>query len=106
MLVAAAEESLDDRHAPAFILLQNEQQARELRESLLHLGHRAVIVDDRLIPETSLPGAVRALQLANVTAITARHDLTAATLTQLREVAGDAFFADAAAAQAWLENKR
>ena len=106
MLVAAAEESLGDRHAPAFILLQNEQQARELRESLLHLGHRAVIVDDPLIPETSLPGAVRALQLANVTAITARHDLTAATLTQLREVAGDAFFADAAAAQAWLENKR
>ena len=106
MLVAAAEESLGDRHAPAFILLQNEQQARELRESLLHLGHPAVIVDDPLIPETSLPGAVRALQLANVTAITARHDLTAATLTQLREVAGDAFFADAAAAQAWLENKR
>ena len=51
-----------------------------------------MIVDDALIPENALVGAVRALQIAGVAAISSREDLSAQTLEDLRKVAGEAFF--------------
>ena len=77
-------------------------EAAELRETLLGTGRSAVVVDDPLIPESSLAGAVRALQLANVTAIAGRAELSASTIAALREVVGDAYFELSTAAVAWL----
>ena len=55
----------------------------------------AVIIDDDLIPESSLAGAVRALQLAGITAISARENLSAQTNVDIRQVAGEHFFVQA-----------
>jgi bifunctional enzyme CysN/CysC/sulfate adenylyltransferase subunit 1 len=77
-------------------------EAVTLRDALLQQGHAAVIVDDELIPEASLPAVVRALQLAQVTAISARTVLSREPLAALREIAGDAYFEVAAEALEWL----
>ena len=107
MLLSETDEpAATTHHAPAFILLANAREAEALRESLAHLGHPTVIVDDPLISDSSLPAVARALQLAGVTAISTRTNLLEATLTQLREIAADSFFSNAAAAQSWLESKR
>jgi len=79
-------------HAAFFLLRGLPGAAASLHAKLNQRGERAVIVDDDLIPETALPAAVRALQLASVTAISARENLSAATLEALRRIAGDAFF--------------
>jgi bifunctional enzyme CysN/CysC/sulfate adenylyltransferase subunit 1 len=79
------------------------EEAIALRERLRELGHTAILVDDPLIPETSLAGAVRALQLAGVTAISARDALTDTTVVALREIAGEAYFENAGAAISWAE---
>jgi bifunctional enzyme CysN/CysC/sulfate adenylyltransferase subunit 1 len=62
-----------------------------LRLELVHRGQRAVVIDDEFIPESALAGAVRALQLAGVTAISARKGLLAETIESLRQIAGDDF---------------
>ena len=63
--------------------------AQALHSKLVARGERAVIIDDDLIPEYALAGAVRALQLAGVTAISAREDLSAQTIEAIRKVATD-----------------
>jgi hypothetical protein len=78
-------------------------EAAVLRETLRDRGRAAVIVDDPLILEDSLAGAVRALQLADVTAISARVELREETLAAVREAAGGACFESLADAAAWLE---
>jgi len=103
---------LDDDDAsatnhPAFILLPGEEAAAiTLREELHHLGQRAVIVDDPLIPESSLPAVARALQLAGVTAISARTGLATETITALKASTEEHFVAGSDAARTWLEEKR
>ena len=103
---------LDDDDAsatnhPAFILLPGEEAAAiTLREELHHLGQRAVIVDDPLIPESSLPAVARALQLAGVTAISARTGLATETITALKASTEEHFVAGPDAARTWLEEKR
>jgi bifunctional enzyme CysN/CysC/sulfate adenylyltransferase subunit 1 len=47
--------------------------AERLRDALEARGHRAVLIDDSLIPDASLTAVVRALDIAGVTAITARQ---------------------------------
>jgi bifunctional enzyme CysN/CysC/sulfate adenylyltransferase subunit 1 len=79
------------------------EQALALRDLLRARGRAAVIVDDTLIPEAALAGVVRALQLAEVTAISARGPLGEATIQEIKEVAGDSFFESAADASNWLE---
>jgi uncharacterized protein (DUF2336 family) len=63
----------------------------------------AVIVDDPLIPEASLPGVVRALQLVDVRAISARPSLSASTLAAIQEVAGEDYIESLADAAKWLD---
>jgi bifunctional enzyme CysN/CysC/sulfate adenylyltransferase subunit 1 len=60
--------------------------AHTLRDAILARGQSAVVVDDPLIEESSLAGVVRALELANVVAITSRS-LTHQTLLAIRDVA-------------------
>jgi sulfate adenylyltransferase large subunit len=92
---------------PAFILLQGEETtAITLREELHHIGQRAVIIDDPLIPESALPAVARALQLAGVTAISARTGLTAETIAALKASTEEHFVAGPEAARIWLEEKR
>jgi bifunctional enzyme CysN/CysC/sulfate adenylyltransferase subunit 1 len=87
----------------AFVWLRGlPEEAAVLRDELRDRGRAAVIVDDPSIPESSLAGAVRALQLADVTAISARAALSAATLESVREVAGESYFESLADASQWL----
>jgi bifunctional enzyme CysN/CysC/sulfate adenylyltransferase subunit 1 len=88
----------------AFLWLRDRpQEAAALRDRLRDRGLRAVVLDDPLIPESSLAGAVRALQLAGVTALSSQSALSESTLTALRQVAGEAFFEKAEDATAWLD---
>ncbi|MGC9197479.1 MAG: sulfate adenylyltransferase subunit 1 [Acidobacteriaceae bacterium] len=73
-------------------------EAVELRDRILQAGRPAVVLDDRLIPDASLPAAFRALQLAKVTAISARPEINATILDQLREMAAGSFYTTAEAA--------
>ena len=87
----------------AFVWLRGlTAEAVTLRDALHRQGRAAVLVDDELIPEASLPAVVRALQLAQVTAISARTVLSREPLAALREIAGASFFEIASEALAWL----
>jgi sulfate adenylyltransferase large subunit len=73
MIVGAMETS--SKAAARTVLVWVPEQkavAERVVEALQLRGERAVLVDDGLIPETALAGAVRALQLAGVVAVTAR----------------------------------
>ena len=107
----AATESIVHRAAPAqgtaFVWLRGlAEEAVALRARLRERGGDAVVVDDHLIPESSLAGAVRALQLAGIPSISARAGLSEATVAALREVAGEAYFETSAAATEWIERAR
>jgi bifunctional enzyme CysN/CysC/sulfate adenylyltransferase subunit 1 len=87
----------------AFVWLRGlTADALTLRDALHRQGRPAVLVDDELIPEASLPAVVRALQLAQVTAISARTVLSREPLAALREIAGTSYFESASEALAWL----
>jgi bifunctional enzyme CysN/CysC/sulfate adenylyltransferase subunit 1 len=88
----------------AFVWLRNKPgEAATFRDALREQGRAAVIVDDPLIPEASLPGVVRALQLAEVTAISARAELSDLITAAVKEAAGKNFFESIADASRWLE---
>jgi sulfate adenylyltransferase large subunit len=104
MIVASVEagESGAAESDAAFVLLRGGREAAvALQERLAGRGERAVVVDDELISESALPGAVRALQLAGVTAISAREGLRAETLETLKAVAGRSFIEGDEALRAW-----
>ena len=94
-------------HKPGFLFLPGDENvAISLREELHHHGHRAVIVDDPLIPESALVAVTRALQLAGVTAISARTVLSSETVAALQSSTEDHFVQGLAAVRTWLEAKR
>jgi bifunctional enzyme CysN/CysC/sulfate adenylyltransferase subunit 1 len=102
--VAPLEKDATQAKGAAFVWLRGlPDAAAALRDALRNQGRAAVIVDDPLISEGSLAGAVRALQLADVTAISARASLSAAPLESVREVAGDNYFESLADASKWIE---
>jgi sulfate adenylyltransferase subunit 1 (EFTu-like GTPase family) len=90
MIVASAEGDGIDAGAAAFYLVTPEQLTA-LQQRLQGQGAYAVVVDDDLIPQSSLPAAARALQLAGVTAISARGDLASATKRAIEEIFGERF---------------
>jgi bifunctional enzyme CysN/CysC/sulfate adenylyltransferase subunit 1 len=107
MIVAAVtpleKESIQARGA-AFVWLRGlPGEAMALSDALRGRGRAAVVVDDPLIPEGSLAGAVRALQLAGVTAISARTELSESALAAVRDVAGDSYFESLVDASKWLD---
>jgi bifunctional enzyme CysN/CysC/sulfate adenylyltransferase subunit 1 len=102
--VASEETASSGATGSAFVWLRNlSGEAEALREALRERGRAAVIVDDPLIAEASLAGVVRALQLAEVTAISARAELGNATMEAVREVVGERFFESREDASVWLE---
>ena len=91
--VEPLETSASQTAGAAFVWLRGlPDDAVTLRDGLRRRGHAAVIVDDPLIPEASLPGVLRALQLAEVTAISARAELSELITAAVREVVGKSFF--------------
>ncbi len=88
MLTGVAEvssASIAEKRYPALVMLPGRPESAErLKQGLVAGGERAVVIDDALIPAEALTGVVRALQLAGVTAITART-LEAETIAQITE---------------------
>ena len=99
-----AEPAVPPASAPQFVYLPGEaERLLALQSRLQARGISAVIVDDPLIPETSLPGAVRALQLAGAVALSASGSLGPETLQAVREVTGEGFLADLNAIARYME---
>jgi bifunctional enzyme CysN/CysC/sulfate adenylyltransferase subunit 1 len=74
-MITGASEAVDDAAdgVPGVVLLPGRPAlAQRLRERLEAHGYRAAVIDDELIPDEALVAVVRALDLAGVTAITAR----------------------------------
>jgi bifunctional enzyme CysN/CysC/sulfate adenylyltransferase subunit 1 len=91
-------------NSTAFVWLRGlTGEATALCNSLRERGRAALIVDDELIPEASLAAVLRALQLAHVTAISARTVISREPLAALKEIAGEAYFESAGEALAWLD---
>ncbi len=87
---------------PAFILLPGDPEGlRAVQLQLEQEGRTAVIVDDPLIPEAALPGVLRALQLANVTALSASDTLRSDVLQALRTIAGEGYIEGHKALAQW-----
>ncbi len=95
MLIAVAAEKLAvESHdgTLSFVLLPAEPAAvQALQARLTGEGRAAVVVDDPLISESSLPSVLRALQLAGVVALSARMGLPSDVLQTLRTLAGHGF---------------
>jgi sulfate adenylyltransferase large subunit len=107
MIVDAVEplrKSATQAAVAAFVWLRGlPDEAVVLRDALRSRGRAAVIVDDPLIPEASLPGVVRALQLVDVKAISARPFLGASTVAAIQEVAGGGYIESLEGASKWLD---
>ena len=89
MIVAAMETSAETASQTVMVWVPEQKQvAVRVVEALQLRGERAVLVDDALIPDTALTGAVRALQLAGVIAVTARS-LDVDALAQIEGFAQD-----------------
>ena len=101
---AQASRSTESSGAPFVWLRGLADDAVGVRDVLSRRGKGAVIVDDPLIPEASLPGVIRALQLAGVIAISARDWLSAETLAGIREAAKGEFIESVAGATKWLDD--
>jgi len=74
-MITGAVDTLDteDDTLPSLIHVPDQPElAERLRATIVARGHHAVVIDDVLIPDSSLLAVVRALSLARVTAITAR----------------------------------
>ncbi len=101
--VAGADGKAKAAKGPGFVWLKGmAAEAAAFRDALREGGRSAVVVDDPLIPEASLPGAVRALKLAGVTAISARAALDESTIERVREAAGDGYFESVVDASNWF----
>ena len=107
MIIGASEpleENVTQAPAAAFVWLRGlPDEAVALRDALRRRGRAAVIVDDPLIPEASLPGVVRALQLVDVRAISSRPSLGASTVAAIQGVAGEGYIDSPEDASKWLE---
>ena len=94
------------RAVPDLIHLPGQVQVLEdLLARLTAAGHRAVLIDDPLIPDESLPAVLRALQLAGVVAMSAREGLSRDQLLALRGIAQAGYLDTRDAALALLSEK-
>jgi bifunctional enzyme CysN/CysC/sulfate adenylyltransferase subunit 1 len=104
MIVASVAEHVATKSADAaFVLCASTEQAAQTVEAMEARGERAVLLDDPDITEAALPSVARALQLAGVTAVLSRRDISATTLTALRNFLGTRLIENEEAAKAWLE---
>jgi bifunctional enzyme CysN/CysC/sulfate adenylyltransferase subunit 1 len=79
----------------AFIWLRAAPNLLEqVSRRLVDTDERVVDIDDPLIPESSLPAVVRALQLAGVSTLTARESLRPETIDAIKEIVRDRWIDD------------
>jgi bifunctional enzyme CysN/CysC/sulfate adenylyltransferase subunit 1 len=88
MIVApVADTSTGASRRPALILLPNRAYlAERVQDALGSRGERSVVIDDALIPDSSLAAVIRALDLAGVIAISSRT-LTKDTIASIESFA-------------------
>jgi bifunctional enzyme CysN/CysC/sulfate adenylyltransferase subunit 1 len=86
---AADELSAVDSRISLIALPGRTHLAEQVRDALAELGQRAVVIDDPLIPDSAIASVVRALDLAGVTAVTARV-LSQDTIAEIRAFASGA----------------
>ncbi|MEO6982916.1 MAG: sulfate adenylyltransferase subunit CysN [Edaphobacter sp.] len=73
MIVAAVEGAVSEVRRAALVLVSGRDAlAAKVVDEFHGHGHRAVLVDDELIPDSALVPVLRALQLAGVVAVSAR----------------------------------
>ena len=102
ILAAEAQAETKPRARFAFLHLAGDSAAAQaLHDRLIARGERAVVVDDALIPDAALPAAIRALQLADVIAISARAESFSGVAAAVRTIASDAFIEGHEAVNAW-----
>ena len=101
-----ASEAVSEAHeAPSLAWLPGAHRS-ELERAVAEFqarGRAAVLIDDPLIPDTGLGAAVRALELANVSAVSGRPDLTPGLVQQLRDQAR--LMEGKEAIEEWLGNR-
>ena len=108
MISAAGENSSSDAsHASsAFIWLPGDRKRLEQVGQALREAHKSVLdIDDSLIPESSLAAVARALQLARVTALSARNDLHPSTVNTIKRIVGDAWIEREDDLRKWLKEQ-
>jgi bifunctional enzyme CysN/CysC/sulfate adenylyltransferase subunit 1 len=85
--IAGEPSDLNSNSKPRLILLPGRSQLVErVHNALVARGERAVVIDDALIPDSAVAAVVRALELAGVTAVSARV-LSRATIAEIEGVA-------------------
>jgi sulfate adenylyltransferase large subunit len=83
MIAGPVADSIVDDSQPRLILLPGRSElAARVYEALVARGERAVVIDDALIADSAVVAVVRALQLAGVTAVSARA-LSQATIAEI-----------------------
>jgi bifunctional enzyme CysN/CysC/sulfate adenylyltransferase subunit 1 len=78
----AADAGGEARETALIVVPGLPEVAAQVRDGLAARGERAVVIDDKLIPDEAVAAVVRALELAGVVAVTARR-LTAETVKEI-----------------------
>jgi len=92
---------------PAFIWLRgNQSRLENVRHRLVETRQPAVDIDDALIPESALPAVARALQLAGVSALSAREDLQAETIDAIKAIIRSEWIEHDGEFEDWLKERR
>ena len=92
---------------PAFIWFPGNKDAAARTKETFQQAHKPLVdVDDALIPELTLPAVVRALQLAQVTAVSTRSSLQPLVLDAIRKIVGDGWVDQEDDLQRWLKEQR
>ena len=92
-----------EKAMPGFIHLPGQPQVlQDVLAGLIAAGHRALIIDDPLIWDDSLPAVLRALRLAGVVALSAREGLSQDQMIAIRAVVRTGYLDTTEAALALL----
>ncbi len=116
MIIAAMEEGAVPPRAaadvgngappPSLVLLPNAAQMIEVQAEYTARRLRVVSLDDPGIAPGSLPSVLRALQLAEVTAVTTRTDIPTSVLDALRTASNFRIIESSEAAIRWAHEQR
>ena len=108
-MISATAEAIQpntSRATSGFIWLPgNRDLAEKAVQKLQGARKTAVDIDDPLIPESALPAVARALQLAQITAISCRDDLHPSTVDSIKRIVGDGWIEQEESIQRWLEEQ-
>ena len=100
-------DSVASKRSPAFIWLPGKRNlVDQLSQGIIETHGTAIIVDDPSIPESSLPAVACALQLAQVTALSARDNLHPSTVNAIKRIVGEGWIEEEEELQQWLKEQR